>query len=259
MMPAPDLNAFFAQLCAISGEVARQYYRQPFQIISKGDATPVTIADRTIEERLRDTIEKAFPADGIIGEEFGEKTGTSGRIWVLDPIDGTKSFTIGRPTFTTLIALCEDGVPVAGVIDQPITGDRWVGIDGQPTRWNDMPIRVRACPDMAQAITGIGAPDQIGLPNYETLKNASRYMIYQGDAFLYGLLAMGQMDVVVEAMMGVYDIMALVPVVKNAGGIITDWNGQPHMIGGSDKVLAAGDEGLHAHVMQLLSKQSLGR
>src|SRR5262245_37233348 len=108
-----------------AGEIARQYFRQPFEVISKADESPVTIADRTIEQTLRDILEKKRPDDGIYGEEFGIKPSKNGLTWVIDPIDGTKSFVIGRPTFGTLIALCKDDVPVLGIIDQPISKERW--------------------------------------------------------------------------------------------------------------------------------------
>ena len=211
----------------------------------------MTIADREIEKALRERIAAAYPQDGIIGEEYGEKGGKSGRTWVLDPIDGTKSFTIGRPTFTTLIGVCDDGVPVAGAIDQPIVQDRWIGVAGK-SYWNGTVIHSRACDAMADAVSGVGSPSQIGEQAYTALSSASRYMIYQGDAFLYGLLAMGNMDVVVEANMGVYDIMALVPVVQNAGGVITDWDGNALTIGSSSTVLAAGDKGRHAEMVEKL-------
>jgi inositol-phosphate phosphatase/L-galactose 1-phosphate phosphatase/histidinol-phosphatase len=246
-------QGFIDELCTLSGDIARAYYRQPFEIDSKSDETPVTVADREIELRLRAFIEVHFPKDGIIGEEFGETPSRSGRTWILDPIDGTKSFTIGRPTFTTLIALCEEGVPVLGVIDQPIIGDRWVGARGQVSTHNGKPISVRSCPSLKQAICGVGGPDQVGRANHDMLRDASRYMIYQGDAYLYGLMAQGHMDLVVEATMGVYDIMALVPIVEGAGGIITDWQGKPQIVGSSDKVLAAGSVAIHQEAMVLLT------
>lgn len=128
-----------------AGKIVKRYYRQPFDVISKEDESPVTIADRKIEERMREILEDARPQDGIYGEEHGVKTGESGLTWVLDPIDGTKSFVIGRPTFGTLIALCEDSIPKLGVIDQPILGERWIG-DGEQTFLMEGPFNVRLVP-----------------------------------------------------------------------------------------------------------------
>ena len=110
-----------------AGKIVKDYFRTPFEVEIKGDESPVTVADRAVEKRMRDILEKQRPDDGIYGEEYGIKDSKSGYTWVLDPIDGTKSFVIGRPTFGTLIALCQDGVPILGVIDQPILGERWVG------------------------------------------------------------------------------------------------------------------------------------
>ena len=128
-----EFEALAKRLADEAGEIARKYFRTPFEVISKDDDSPVTIADREIEARMREILEDERPQDGIYGEEHGIKQSESGLTWVLDPIDGTKSFVIGRPTFGTLIALCDDGKPKLGVIDQPITKERWIGFDGQTT------------------------------------------------------------------------------------------------------------------------------
>src|SRR5688572_2092698 len=133
-----------------AGKIARQYFRQPFDTEMKGDETPVTIADKTIEAKLREIIERARPEDGILGEEYGPKETRNGLTWVLDPIDGTKSFVVGRPTFGTLIALCENDVPILGVIDQPISGERWTG-DGKQTTFNGSPVKARPCATLKEA------------------------------------------------------------------------------------------------------------
>src|SRR5262249_35046416 len=146
-----EFSGLAHELANKSGEIARRHFRKPFDVVSKKDHSPVTVADRGIEEALRDIIEKKRPEDGIYGEEFGIKKSKSGLTWVIDPIDGTKSFVIGRPTFGTLIALCEDDVPVLGVIDQPISKERWTGIKGKKTKFNDRTASVRKCPSLSRA------------------------------------------------------------------------------------------------------------
>lgn len=240
-------------LADLSGEIARKYFRQPFEVISKADESPVTIADRSIEEAIRATIEKARPEDGIYGEEFGIKPSKNGLTWVIDPIDGTKSFVIGRTTFGTLIALCKDDVPVLGIIDQPISKERWTGADGKTTL-NGKAVNVRPCPDLKCACVGSTTPAMFSKtgPVYEKIEKAAKMLAWGGDCYMYGLLASGNMDVCVEASLSPYDFCALVPVVENAGGIITDWSGNKLTIKSDGKVLAAGDAKVHAEILKLL-------
>jgi fructose-1,6-bisphosphatase/inositol monophosphatase family enzyme len=141
-----------------AGQIVRQYFRTPFDVESKADSSPVTLADRAVEKRLRDIIEKERPQDGIFGEEYGIKPSQNGLTWVLDPIDGTKSFVIGRPTFGTLIALCEDDKPVLGIIDQPILKERWLGAKGEQTLFNGAAVKTRPCTSLAQACVSSTTP-----------------------------------------------------------------------------------------------------
>lgn len=237
-----------------AGEIARLYFGTPLDIITKGDATPVTVADRSIEQTLREMIERARPDDGILGEEFGAKETRSGYTWVIDPIDGTKSFTVGRPTFGTLIGLCDSETPILGIIDQPILRERWIGIQGQPTTHNDIPVSCRKCPSLKDSIFGTGSPSQIGLERFTQIESAVRYAVLQGDCYFYGLMANGFIDIIAECSLGVYDYIALVPIIEGAGGIITDWNGKPKTLHGDDTVLAAGDTRLHRDMLPFLSR-----
>lgn len=244
-----------SRLADEAGQIVRTHFRQPFDIISKDDASPVTVADRTVEARIREILEAERPQDGIFGEEYGIKKSQNTLSWVIDPIDGTKSFIIGRPTFGTLIALCEDGVPILGIIDQPVSGERWVGAKGHPTTFNGAPVKTRPCSSMAEAVTGSTTPAMFSGtgPRYEVFEKECKAMIWGGDCYMYGLLACGWMDIALEANLKPYDFAALVPIVQGAGGVISDWRGLPLTIHSSGEVLACGDKKLHERALALLA------
>lgn len=248
-----EFLALANDLADAGGEIARTHFRQPFEIISKADESPVTVADRGIEERIRALIEKARPEDGIYGEEFGIKESRNGLTWVIDPIDGTKSFVIGRPTFGTLIALCKDNVPVLGIIDQPISRERWVGADGKTT-FNGTTVKTRLCPDLKSACVASTTPAMFSKtgPVYENIEPKVKMMAWGGDCYMYGLLASGYMDACIEASLSPYDFCALVPVIEGAGGKITDWDGKPLTIKSDGRVLATGETAIHTAILSLL-------
>jgi histidinol phosphatase-like enzyme (inositol monophosphatase family) len=240
------------QMADTAGDIARRYYRSGFTTDIKDDASPVTVADRAIEMALRNIVEHYRPDDGIVGEEFGVETSTSGYTWVFDPIDGTKSFTIGRPTFGTLIALCEGDKPILGIIDQPILKERWIGAKGEPTLFNGQPVKTRPCPALARSVIGTGSASQIGVDLCSQLEESSSYMVYQGDCYFYGLLANGWMDACVEHHLKVYDYLALVPVIEGAGGKVTDWDGNELTLRSGPTLAAAGDPALHDYLLTLI-------
>jgi histidinol-phosphatase len=235
-------------LADASGVVARRYFRRKLMIEAKPDHTPVTIADREAEQAMRDLIAARFPADGILGEEFGTARADAARVWVLDPIDGTKSFIAGIPLFGTLIALIENGAPVLGIIDQPILKERWLGVTGQPTRLNGGPVTSRPCAALGDALLYATSPDMFGadLPAFTRLKDAVKATRFGADCYAYAQLASGFIDLVVEADLKPYDYCALVPVIEGAGGIITDWRGAPLGLHSDGGVIAAGDASLAA-------------
>ena len=182
------------------------------------------------------------PADGIVGEEHGTTNGDADWLWVIDPIDGTKSFITGRPTFGTLVALLYRGRPVLGVIDQPIVGDRWVGAIGRQTILNGQPAHVRACPALDRATVNTTSPDLFGPDDYAAFRRVAtgvKLTMYGGDCYAYGLLAAGFVDLVIEAGLKLYDYAALVPVVEGAGGVMTDWSGAPLGSRSDGRVVAA--------------------
>lgn len=242
-------------LADAAGDVIRQYFRRPFDVDSKNDASPVTIADRNVELRLREIIEKQRPEDGILGEEFGQKQSQSGLTWVIDPIDGTKSFVIGRPTFGTLIALCEGDAPVLGVIDQAIQKERWTGAKGVETLFNGSAVKTRTCPLLRDARAASTTPAMFSRtgPVYELFESATKMMAWGGDCYMYGLLANGYMDICIEASLSPYDFAALVPIVEGAGGKICDWNGNALHLKSDGRVIALGDPALWDDVSKLLN------
>ncbi|HSG56606.1 MAG TPA: inositol monophosphatase family protein [Paracoccaceae bacterium] len=213
---------------------------------AKGDATPVTLADRNAEQAMRRLLKAEVPQDGVHGEEFGVEEGRSGRQWVLDPIDGTTAFLAGRATFGTLIALLVDGFPVLGMIDQPVQQERWLGVAGQPTTLNGKVVSTRACRELAQATIATTGPHYFSQQEGEVFmalaaKTDHKRMVMGGDCYNYACLASGHIDVVCEAGLKLYDFAALVPVVEGAGGLMCDWSGDPLHAGSQGHVLALGD------------------
>jgi inositol-phosphate phosphatase/L-galactose 1-phosphate phosphatase/histidinol-phosphatase len=228
--------------------IIRRYFRRKIAVDDKSDLTPVTIADREAEAAMRRLIEARFPEHGIIGEEHGRTRETARRVWVLDPIDGTKSFISGIPLFGTLIALCEGGRPVLGVIDQPILGERWVGAAGQPTTLNGAPVHCRPCPRLAQATLFSTAPDLMfqgaDAAGFARLRAQVKLTRTGADCYAYAQLASGFIDLVVEGQLKPYDYCALAPVIEGAGGVITDWQGRALDLASDGRVIACGDPAL---------------
>lgn len=222
------------------------HFRRGLDHERKADATPVTLADRAAEEAMRRILTAEVPQDGVNGEELGISVGRSGRQWVLDPIDGTTAFLAGRATFGTLIALLVEGFPVLGVIDQPVLGERWLGVAGEPTTLNGQPVATRACPDLSHSALATTGPHYFTQDQgdvFMTLAQATdhRRMIMGGDCYNYAMLASGHLDIVCEAGLKLHDFAALVPVVEGAGGLMCDWNGEPLHAGSDGHVLALGD------------------
>ncbi len=252
--PAPFID-LAGKLAETSGEIVRRYFRTPVAIDSKADQSPVTVADREAETAMRALIEAELPDHGIIGEEFGALRPTADYVWLLDPIDGTKSFITGKPLFGTLIGLAYRGAPILGVIDAPITCERWVGAAGQPSTLNDEPIRVRRSKSLDEAVLYAPALECFAGADREAylrLRSQVRLPRYGDDCYAYALLAMGYVDLVVESDMQPHDFLALVPVIEGAGGIITDWRGAPLRLDSDGRVIAAGDEKIHAEALELL-------
>ena len=261
-MPVRPSDIALAQrLADAAGEAIRPWFRRAGAVELKEDRSPVTIADREAEAAMRRILDAEAAGDGIVGEEYGVKHGVSGRQWVLDPIDGTRSFTVGRAIFGTLIALVEDGWPVLGIIDQPVQRERWLGVAGRATLFNGDPVRTRACAALDGATIATTSPhlfDDGDVPHFLALVGAvsgdspRQGPVYGGDCYNYGLLASGQMDIVCESGLKLYDFAALVPVVEGAGGRMCDWNGDPLTAASEGHVLAIGDPARTDDVLEAL-------
>ncbi len=248
--------ALAIRLAEAAGAAIRPWFRRAFLVETKDDFSPVTGADRAAEAAIREILDQQRPTDGVIGEEYGEDRADAARVWVLDPIDGTRAFVAGRPIFGTLIALMEDGVPVLGIIDQCIIGDRWIGVAGEPTLFNGQRAHARHCGSLAAAHIGTTSPHAFGpgdFAAFERVRGVARDTLYGGDCHNYGLVASGHLDMVIEAGLKVHDWAALVPVVTGAGGVMTDWAGAPLRLGSYGRVVAAGDAGAAAEAQALLA------
>ncbi len=218
---------------------------------------PVTVADRLSEQMMREILAQRRPLDGILGEEFGLKAGTSGLTWVLDPIDGTRSYLSGTPTWGVLISVGDATGPIYGIIDQPYIGERFSGGLGRAEVTGPMgrkPLKTRAARPLSEAILFTTFPE-VGTPEdgaaFNRVKAQARLTRYGCDCYAYALIAAGQIDLVIEAGLLAYDVQGPIAVIEAAGGIVTDWQGNPCPNGG--RVLAAANREIHAEALALLN------
>ena len=258
-MTAIDFSAFVDELASVSGETILPFFRTALSIKDKGHPgsfDPVTAADHAAETAMRTLIRRTFPDHGIIGEEYGKERAEAEYVWVLDPIDGTKSFICGMPVWGTLIALLRSGEPVFGMMNQPFTRERFSG-DGGGAHYRgpagERDLRVRACADLAAAIMLTTSPLLMNAGDRESfgrVEQVVRLSRYGGDCYAYCMLAAGHADLVIETELKPYDVLPLVPIITGAGGVITTWDGGPPHAGG--RIIAAGDKRVHAAAMKLL-------
>jgi myo-inositol-1(or 4)-monophosphatase len=270
-MTAVDFAAFVERLAQVSAEVITPFFRSAIGAEDKsrgGVFDPVTEADRAAEVAMRRLIGQTFPEHGIVGEEYGQDRPDAEYVWVLDPIDGTKSFISGLPVWGTLIGLMHRGIPVYGMMSQPFTRERYSG-DGKRARWRgvaaargDAPngewsnrsLRTRSCASLAEATLMTTSPllfNDADRADYRRVEERTRLTRYGGDCYAYCMLASGFVDLIVEANLKPYDIVALAPIIEGAGGIVTTWEGGPAASGG--RIIAAGDRRIHEEAMKLLA------
>jgi myo-inositol-1(or 4)-monophosphatase len=258
-MTAVDLAAFVDELATVSGEAILPFFRTALGVEDKsrgGAFDPVTAADRAAEVAMRTLIQRNFPSHGIIGEEFGSEREDADFVWVLDPIDGTKSFISGLPAWGTLIALTHHGIPVLGMMHQPFMHERFSG-DGNHARYRgpagERDLMVRPCGSLAEAVLYTTSPrlmNDSDRGSFARVEDTVRLSRYGGDCYAYCMLAAGHIDLVIETEIKPYDIVPLMPVIAGAGGLITTWEGGPAEHGG--RIVAAGDAHIHAAAMAIL-------
>jgi myo-inositol-1(or 4)-monophosphatase len=265
------MNAAYARYAAFAVAVAEAagtailpHFRAAIAVTDKaagrGAYDPVTEADRGAEAAIRAAIAREFPGHGILGEEHGEQAGREPWTWVIDPIDGTRSFILGQLHWATLIALNDGTRPVVGVTHQPFVGETFVGIAGEGAHWQRAgerrAMRTRACPSIAAAAVATTDPRHFGSERqraaYALATDGARLVRFGGDCYCYTQLAMGLVDVVIETGLQPYDVQALMPLIEGAGGVVTSWTGEPCAQGGD--VLACGDARLHAWLVERMRR-----
>ena len=259
-MTVVDFSNFTSRLASASGDLILPFFRTSLSIENKrpnGAFDPVTEADRAAEAVMRRMIKASFPQHGIVGEEFGSENADAEYVWVLDPIDGTKSFISGFPIWGTLIALMHNGAPAYGMMHQPYVGEHFTGDNGSARytgRSGERRLSVRRCASLSQATMFTTSPLLMSEPDRELYKKVEREVRlprYGGDCYSYCMLASGAVDLVIETELKSYDVAALVPIITGAGGIITTWDGKPAHHGG--RIVAAGDKRVHDAAMKLLN------
>lgn len=254
---APDLseNLALAEVLADEARAILTANTAPPPASFKADRSFVTELDLTIERRLRAILAEQRTDHGVLGEEEEADRADADWVWVLDPIDGTAAFVAGMPVYGTLIALAYRGAPVLGVIDFPTTRERWVGAQGHPTRLNGATCETRRGLTLSGCIQSASNPDffpPAAKPVLEAVSRRTAWRIFGGAALSYGRLASGRIDLAVDTGLKVHDYAAFVPIIEGAGGVITDWDGQPLGLGSGSHVLAAGDPAIHREALAIV-------
>ena len=262
-LPAPSIEEFrrFAEGVAERARaMSLPRFRNELKVGFKDDDSPVTAVDRDVEAMVRDCIREAYPDHGVLGEEHGSSHVDAEYVWSIDPIDGTRSFVTGWPLWGTLLALLHDGRPLLGLIDMPVLDERWIGVRGAGTTLNGRPCRSRQTAVLADAVVYTTTPDAFSpaeLAVFEKVSRAARGRRFGGDCYSYALLAAGHIDVVMEADLKPYDYLALAPVIEAAGGVITDWAGDPLGMRSGGRVVAAASAELHRAILGLIGKPGM--
>jgi histidinol-phosphatase len=260
-MTAIDFASFVDRLASVSGETILPFFRTALAVENKkpgGGFDPVTAADRAAENAMRALIRKTFPGHGILGEEYGTERAEAEYMWVLDPIDGTKSFIAGMPAWGTLIGLMRKGEPVFGMMHQPFIGERFSG-DGAAARYRgpagDRDLHVRPCAGLADALLFTTSPllmNETDRAIFRRVEDTVKLSRYGGDCYAYCMLAAGQIDLVIETEINPHDIVALIPIITGAGGLVTTWENEAPQQGG--RIIAAGDRRVHEAALEMLKR-----
>ena len=262
-MTDSNSRELLALACALADAAAAhsmRYFRTPLPIITKGDLSPVTLADRDAEAAMRQILAERSPADGIYGEEHGSERLDAGRVWVLDPIDGTRSFITGSPLWGTLIGVLEGGRVRFGLVDMPVLRERWWGLSeaggrGAIALRNGQPVHASACTRIEDARIVCTSPDIFAPADwqaFDALSGRCAMRRFGGDCYGYAQLAGGTIDLVVETGLQPYDYLGPAGLIEAAGGVITDWQGQPLGLQSDGRVVAAATPELHRAALQAL-------
>jgi len=260
-MPSPKSIELLSVANALADAAAAQsmrHFRTPLEVISKDDQSPVTLADRAAESAMREILAAQSPQDGIYGEEHGRERLDADRVWVLDPIDGTRSFITGSPLWGTLIGVVERGSVRLGLVDMPVLGERWWGVSDDSGRLalrNGRPVRASACTQVEAARIVTTSPDIFGADDWQAFDRLSKRCAmrrFGGDCYGYAQLAGGTIDLVVETGLQPYDYLGPAGLIEAAGGVITDWEGRPLGLASDGRVIAAATPELHRAALALL-------
>ncbi len=254
-----DTNEIMATLEAAllrAGDICRTYFRQPVSVDIKPDATPVSLADRETEAAIRELIGARFPDHAIYGEEQGHSVGAGGT-WVIDPIDGTQSFLLGNPLFGCLVGFVRDGEVEAGGLAMPVLGETWLAARGAATRLNGEIVHASKCQRLADASLWVTTPDMFDPGEraaFDAVAARVCYRRFGGDCYTYAMLAGGWSDLVIESDLKPFDVLPLVPIIEQAGGVISDWNGRPLGLESGPRVIAAATPALHTEALAVLAE-----
>lgn len=244
------------EITEAASQISLAHFNGALEVVTKDDASPVTIADQQTEQAIRKALQSEFPEDGIFGEEFGTEGLESETVWVVDPIDGTRSFIAGVPLFGMLLSMTRNKKPVLGICRLPALGQVYAAATGLGAVRNGLPIRSSKCQTLDDAMLFINEGEKIyaEAPEiFDRLMNCGRLRRLSYDCQPHALLAAGQVDAVVDYDLKPYDFMALIPIVEEAGGIITDWQGNPLHFGSKGDVISAATPELHAELIRQLN------
>ncbi len=255
MEALPEFVKFANSVADAARRTSLRYFRADPELQIKADGSPVTLADRETERVIRELLSRSYPRHAVLGEEFGWTPSDRPYTWIVDPIDGTKSYLAGAPTFGMLLALLYDGVPVLGIIDIPALDERWCRAIGQATTMNGRPVKTHNCEAVEQAVLTVISPDKFeggDRAAVEALSRLARVRRYSSDGYSHALLASGYLDMVAAVGQEPFDYLAVVPVVEGAGGCITDWGGAPLGLDSDGRILAAASPALHREALNVI-------
>ena len=256
---SPDIEELlnFSNYLADQSEIIiKSYFRKDIKVESKSDESPVTIADKKTELKIRDLIEKKYPNHGILGEEFDSKNINSEFLWVIDPIDGTRSFIAGHKDFGTLIALLHNNEPIIGIINCPMHEERWIGIKNRKTTFNGEIVETSKENQLSNSYvctSGLYFDNKHFREGFNQIIKKTKYHRFGGDCYMYGMLASGLIEVVIEDTLKPHDYMALIPVIQGAGGTITDKYGNSINLTSNGSIVVSANEKLHKQLIKIIN------